>query len=287
MSNSSWPWANEQGVRRQDVLMAYCRQTEKATCDGTFSGYGLIFCHSLLLLFQKAYFSFERFSHPLQALLLLRMLLGILRFFWRKSSHTTNTPSGIFLNVLEDICWLISEFAMPLLEIDLISAVVVSNKWVNGLVPPGDELVLVASFIWNFGLVSLDGINSGVVGLNSDILGCDEHPGEKGPWLKLLAFAHWGTATFDSTILDDAMVVLDALLPLGQTGEVVFLAASSEDPCDKEDPNLGNSSSDDIVKQASGCWFESVVRSLSLSFDGNSNADDNAGELDDSLLGGR
>lgn len=49
------------------------------------------------------------------------------------------------------------------------------------------------------------------------------------------------------------MVVLDASLPLGQTGEVVFLVALSEDPCDKEDPNLGNSSSDDIEKQASGC----------------------------------
>ena len=297
MSNSSWPWANEQGIRRQGVLMAYCRQTEKATCDGTFSGYCLIICHCLLLLFQKAYFSFERFSQPLQALVFSRVLFANLRFFWRKSSQTTNTPSGI---LLKDIFWLISTFTMSLLGIDLLSAVEVANMWVSGLVPPADELALFTlsvvnfsvefkfeSFIREFAYVSLAGINSGVVGFNSHILGCDEHHEEKGASLKLLSCAHWGAATFDSTIWEAAMAVFDESIPLGQTEEDIFLVASSEEPFDKAVPNLGNSSSDDMEKQAFGCCFESFVWSASLSFVGNCHRDDNAGELDDSSVGGR
>ena len=300
MSNSSWPWANEQGFRRQGVLMAYCRQTEKATCDGTFSGYCRIICHCLLLLLQKAYFSFERFSQPLQALVFSRMLFANLRFFWRKSSQTTNTSSGIFVNLLEDVCWLILTFAMTLLGIDLLSTVGVSNMWVSGLVPPADELALFTlsavvnlsvefkfeSFIGEFAYVSLAGINSGVFGFNSHILRCDEHHEGKGALLKLLACAHWGAATFDSTIWEAAMAVLDESRPLGHTEEDIFLVASSEESFDKAVPNLGNSSSDAMEKQAFCCCLKSVVWSAS-SFEGNCHADDNARELDDSSVTGR
>lgn len=53
-------------------------------------------------------------------------------------------------------------------------------------------------------------------------------------------------------MFEAAMVVLDESLPLGQTEEDIFLVASSEEPFDKAVPNLGNSSSDDMAKQAFG-----------------------------------
>ena len=97
MVTSCSPCANKHGILRQRSCLEYWRHSLNATVIFTSLGNGLTNSHCFQMSLQKAYLSFDRFSQPLQALLLSKILAARLQFFWRKSSHTTYTPVGTLL----------------------------------------------------------------------------------------------------------------------------------------------------------------------------------------------